>query len=624
MFRIMRLFILCCLLPLSAASLAAPFIQKYNTFITINEYGQLAVKEDIIVQTDGTVVHHGLYRDIPNKAKLRSGRMRSVDIHVIKAEIDGHSSSYNMIENKYGYRIYLGDKDTKIAPGRHRFTIWYRTNSQIEPLRNEDVFYWNIIGPQWAFPIKHAYVSLQLPGKASQHLTKVSAYTGNIGSRTGDYTYKVQPNGHIDFWLKNPLAPHQAFTILMRWPAGFIKHASFFEKIKLTWRNYPNIRLLYHTMIGLFPYYLLCWLLFGRRPPMPPIKSQESPPNNLPPSACAYLLDMKYDPKLLAVAIMQLAVKKYLVIHHNGGNLYSLELVKEPDDQLEKIEYKLMQDIFRRNNTVDLSMRTRSMSQAAKNFTKAMEKMYRPGLFESHTFLKLAAIIVVSIISMACFINDMLLWTFSLVVCFSVYSALEVIRYIKLHQEPTIQCLLSMPLMMRQRAVVFGGALLLVFPYLFLFTGLRLTFDLYSLLMMFANTVIVVLHIVFFNRLTRPTVQGQVIRSRLKGFQLYLEQGSQSQASQRSEQQEITRFNQYLPYAYALGVEDGWENQFSASVYRSALSAWYHTSGYIGASGLMMAGFATGLTSAVSYASSSVGSGGFAGGGGGGGGGGGW
>lgn len=135
-----------------------------------------------------------------------------------------------------------------------------------------------------------------------------------------------------------------------------------------------------------------------------------------------------------------------------------------------------------------------------------------------------------------------------------------------------------------------------------------------------------------------PTLAGRRVMDEIEGFQLYLETAEQDRLD-RMRSPELTPevFEAFLPYAFALGVENAWVERFEREFPELDQErggyhpAWYH--GNLGrATALHHIGSEMGasLSSAISSASTPPGSssgsggGGFSGGGGGGGGGGGW
>ena len=146
------------------------------------------------------------------------------------------------------------------------------------------------------------------------------------------------------------------------------------------------------------------------------------------------------------------------------------------------------------------------------------------------------------------------------------------------------------------------------------------------------------LHLVFLLLLRAPTPAGRRIMDEIEGFKMYLDTAEQYRLD-RMRSPELTPdvFEMFLPYAFALGVENNWCDRFAREFPQDASDrSTYHPSWYDGHSKGMAAlhhlghNFNSSFSSAVSSASSPPGSssgsggGGSSGGGGGGGGGGGW
>ncbi len=146
------------------------------------------------------------------------------------------------------------------------------------------------------------------------------------------------------------------------------------------------------------------------------------------------------------------------------------------------------------------------------------------------------------------------------------------------------------------------------------------------------------LHLVFLYLMRAPTPAGRRIMDEIEGFRMYLDTAEQSRL-ERMRSPELTPevFELFLPFAFALGVENNWCDRFARDfpVDQEGRDAyrphWYigHSTGLAGLHHLgndFNSGFSTAIASASSPPGSSSGSGGggFSGGGGGGGGGGGW
>jgi len=146
------------------------------------------------------------------------------------------------------------------------------------------------------------------------------------------------------------------------------------------------------------------------------------------------------------------------------------------------------------------------------------------------------------------------------------------------------------------------------------------------------------MHLLFLFLMRAPTPAGRRVMDEIEGFRKYLDTAEQDRLNRmRSPRLTPEVFETFLPYAFALGVENHWCSRFAREFPREVESgAAYTHRWYVGRrSGLSALhhigkNFSSDLSGAISSASSPPGSssgsggGGFAGGGGGGGGGGGW
>ena len=145
------------------------------------------------------------------------------------------------------------------------------------------------------------------------------------------------------------------------------------------------------------------------------------------------------------------------------------------------------------------------------------------------------------------------------------------------------------------------------------------------------------LHGAFTFLMRSPTPAGRLVMDEIDGFKMYLDTAEQDRLD-RMRSPVITPevFETFLPFAYALGVENNWCERFAREMPEEVRrQAGYHPGWYSGnfqgvdALNHLGDNFGSSFSSAVSSASSPPGSssgsgGGFSGGGGGGGGGGGW
>ena len=148
----------------------------------------------------------------------------------------------------------------------------------------------------------------------------------------------------------------------------------------------------------------------------------------------------------------------------------------------------------------------------------------------------------------------------------------------------------------------------------------------------------ITMHLAFLFLLRAPTPAGRRIMDEIEGFRMYLDTAEQDRLERmRSPRLTPEVFETFLPYAFALGVENNWCDRFSLKFPEDpGKQGSYHPHWYVGSHSRLTtlnhlgSNFSSSFSSAISSASSPPGSssgsggGGSSGGGGGGGGGGGW
>ncbi len=148
----------------------------------------------------------------------------------------------------------------------------------------------------------------------------------------------------------------------------------------------------------------------------------------------------------------------------------------------------------------------------------------------------------------------------------------------------------------------------------------------------------VAMHLTFLFLMRAPTPAGRQIMDEIEGFRMYLDTAEQDRLEHmRSPQLTPAVFETFLPFAFALGVENSWCERFAREFPADlAKKSGYHPAWYTGrhsginALGHLGSEFNSSFSSAIAASSSPPGSssgsggGGSSGGGGGGGGGGGW
>jgi len=583
MIRGLVLACICAALP--AGVLADERILEYHSHIEVQPGSTLEVVETIRVRAEGRAIRRGIYRDFPTLYVNRRGERVVTGFDLLSITRDGRPEPHHEERRPDGIRVYAGSADVFLDPGEYTYQIVYRTDRQLGFFSDHDELYWNVTGNGWAFPIDRASADVYLPAAIPRDRIEVEAYTGPQGARGRDYTADIDAGAPM-YRTTRALGAGEGLTIVATWPKGYIKPPDAWARLGFLARDGRPALIAIGGLVALTVYYFFIWTRVGRDPPGRIVVPQYEPPAGESPAALRYLCNMKYDDRTFAAGILGLAVKGCLSIDQRNAGLFGRSseytLQRETPTRAPALtpdESVLLERVFASGSHLELDDENHVTLQAAKSaHEKALRKQYTPRFFR---------------------INDR--WHFLGVV---------------------VSLLL----------VLFAVVLPLV----------RGEFD----LSWFASTTagwasvgavgVALLSNGIFGRLLKaPTVAGRAVMDHIEGYRLYLDV-AEGDELKLAGAPPLTRelFENHLPAALALGVEQHWAERFATVFATQAASqspSWYHGDRWDSSDvGRFSKSFGSSFSSAIAAASTAPGSssgsggGGSSGGGGGGGGGGGW
>jgi hypothetical protein len=624
-------------------------ILSYNSDITIRQDASMQVRETVQVRALGDKIKHGIYRDFPTAYKDHAGHSYKVGFQVDQVLRDGQAEAFHTEERSNGERIYVGDKETTLAPGSYTYTITYTTNRQLGFFTDHDELYWNVTGNGWDFAIEKVSATVHLPWSESESVARravrLEGYTGSEGSTEKAFHADVDSHGNPVFVSTRPFDAGEGLTIVVEWPKGLVTEPSREQKIHWFIADHQMELIGATGFAVVFLYYFVVWFAVGRDGARGTIMPLYEPPADFSPAAVRFLRRMGFDDKTFACAIVSMAVKKYLRIDQKHGDNYSLQLIAGSANgaaQLTRDERAACSKLFAgEEKKIDLEQSNHAAIREAREqlrstLTLAEEKTYFvtnsryvvPGL--ALTAISLLAAIILSgdlgRIFPAAFMCVWLSgWTFG------VYSL----------GRTTIAAWRSA----RSAGSVVGALFTSAFALPF-FAGEIAGFVFLawstSVLMVVIIAALLGINILFHHLLKAPTHAGRLVLDKIGGFKMFLAatEADRMKYVMQPDQTPAT-FEKFLPYAIALDCEKQWASQFAFALGSAAGSgasttsyspSWYSGPG-IGSLGAV--GFASSLgdsfSGSIASASTAPGSssgggssGGSSGGGGGGGGGGGW
>jgi uncharacterized membrane protein YgcG len=310
------------LLLLAGPAPASERIIAFDSRVVIAADGDLTVTETITVEAEGDRIKRGVYRDFPTRYEGRDGRSHIVGFDVVEVLRDGRRENWFTENLSNGVRVYAGEKNVYLRPGRYTYTLTYNTDRQIGFFENYDELYWNVTGNDWEFPIERARVTIVLPADAP--IVQTAAYTGLQGATGQDWNSWTDDGGNPVFESTRRLAPREGLTVAVAWPKGFVTQPRIADEAIFLIRDYivPALGLGAFGVLLLF--YLVAWHRVGRDPPEGPIVPRWKAPRGISPAIARYVTRMGFDKKVLGAAVVSLAVKGHLTIEDSGGERYIL------------------------------------------------------------------------------------------------------------------------------------------------------------------------------------------------------------------------------------------------------------------------------------------------------------
>ncbi len=551
-------------------------ILSYHSEITVNADSTMDVTETIRVRCENANINHGIYREFPTRYRDKYGNRVRVDFKITGIRRDGADEPYFTEGMINGVKVYIGSEDVVLDPGEYTYEISYHTNRQLGFFEGHDELYWNATGNGWKFPIDEAQAVVNLPKGVPAGEVKLEAYTGLQGDKGQDFTAQMNSEGQAVFETTRTLNSSEGLTIVVMFPKGFVTPPT--QTTKLVWLLRDNLPMLISLLGLLFIliYYIEVWSQFGKDPARGVVFPQYKPPLGLSPAALRYVRLMGYDYKAFAATIINLAVKGCLRISEARRRKYTLQRTSGETHGLPPEELGVLETLLPAEGfELEMLQENYATLQAGiREITNTVGKSVEGKYYKLNS------------------------GKFGIGLFFSV--------------------------------LVFAGSIVAM-----VFTGSV------SVITFLAFIAIIVLNILFYSLLKTYTKEGRKLLDDIEGFRMYMAVAEEDMPpipdGEQMPEKTPLLFEEYLPYALALGVERAWAEKF-AEVFARLREAgqeykpgWYDGSSWKAFAPAAFAGaMGSSFSSAISSSSSPPGSssggggGGSSGGGGGGGGGGGW
>ncbi|WP_025897339.1 DUF2207 domain-containing protein [Kordiimonas gwangyangensis] len=613
------------MLCMTAGAIAAETITNFDSDIEVKANGTLRVTEDITVNVEGREIKRGIFRDFPTEYKDRRGNWVSFGFNVVGVWLDGGPVPYQVSDYQNGKRVRIGDANRTVSRGEHTYTITYETTHQITFLDATDELYFNVTGNGWAFPIDAGRTTVTLPEGAV--LGRVEAYTGGYGSSAQNADIVRRAANEIEVTLTRGLGPKSGLTVLMEWQAGIITRPTATEKATRLVRDNGWMAVGALTVLITFLYGYKAWQAVGKDPVGRPVVAQYGPPKGadgkpMSPALCRFVQKMGTDETVFTAAIVSMAAKGYLIIEENPGDTVTFRRTGRGDIALSAGEQAIADHLLGRDDAFTIGgAYNKSFALALKRFFFAVERG------EKHYFQRNSGV-AVSTFAVA----------FAGIVAMVASSGYLLVGLAGLALTGLVAWWGTSAIKKGERAERAGIVTAAGFALglLLILAAAMMQGDAYFAPFMVLPVILcMVAAIVFAVLMPARTPFGQSVHDEIEGLKLYMSVAEKDRMNFHNPPERTPEhFEELLPYAIALGVENRWGDQFDDVLKAAATRqgqdeyqpGWYHgrhRHGYgigrhfaYGAIGGAIASTVNSSIAAAASPPSSSGSSGFSGGGG--------
>ncbi len=574
--RLAQLILLAVLMLTALATLAEERILVYDSSVQINADASMNVTESITVRAEGSNIRRGIYRDFPTRYRDRHGNRVVVGFKVLGVERNGVAEPWFTEHRSNGVRVNTGNDNYLPVPAEYTYTLRYRTTRQLGFFADHDELYWNAIGQGWMFPIDSGSVEVQLPQPVPVAQLRIEGYSGPMGAKKQDFTASLPTPGSARWTLTKPLKPYEGLTIVLAFPKGVVAAPTHQQQLLWLLRDNFGLLIALAGLLGLCVFCVLRWRKVGRDPASGTVIVRYDPPPQHSPAGLRYLMRMKYDKRCFSADLLALAVDGAVLIEREKRFLKDGWKLQRTGDNATgaTAEQRVLLDTLFAGGAAELKLdnsNASTMQAALSAHEKTLFKRFQPTLFSRNVGSIVIAAAIAVLTAVAAFFAS-------------------------------------------------GGNSVL--------------------LILLCCALMVTILAIFSLLIKAPTVAGRELMDEVAGFKRYLAVADRDELARLPAPDDAppaidaNRYEQLLPYAVALDVEDAWTKKFTLAVGAAAAAQaaaamhWYH-GGRSDDLGSFAKSMGNSLSSQISSASRSPGSssggggGGSSGGGGGGGGGGG-
>ena len=263
---------------------------------------------------------------------IPSGNFRISDIEVENALYKAKTASE-------ASKIVISDPE-KLTKGEHVYTIKYRISEYLDHDESKDMFFFDVLLPEWKQPIGKVKIEASFPDDFP--FDDMQCYAGQFGVQdaTNKIRFKANKSEHTVTVKGDMIPENYGITLKAQLPDGYWENA-----LDGSW----SIMAITLTMAGLTLILLILWFIGGRDPRIKREKVTR-PVEGLTPVELGYIFNSEVRTKDVLNLILQFAQKGYLRISEYEPKRYRLIREKAPveEERMYRNAYRILfEDVYK-------------------------------------------------------------------------------------------------------------------------------------------------------------------------------------------------------------------------------------------------------------------------------------
>ncbi len=540
----MRAPLMLALLALHAVSAvqAEEALTRFHADVRIHADGSLEVLETIALRAEGREIRRGFIREFPTRYRDRVGNRVSVGFEMLNATRNGNPEPFWTENVSNGVEIFLGDDSYLDIPQVHTYTLRYRTTHQLGHFEDFDELYWNVTGTGWIFPIEASSANVRLPEALPAESLRMACYTGYQDSDGRSCRFEVLEPGLVRFETTRKLSPNEGLTIAVGFPKGTVAEPTRAAKAARLLKDNSGLLVAVAGLLALLIWYLLQWNSKGRDPSPGVIFPRYQPPEGHSPAGIRYLRRMGWDNRCFSADLVDAGVRGFLTIHRDKPTA-EMMLAAMPEKQRAAVANSKLA-----RRMLDMSLKMGKEMWRLERVATASESV----LTESQRGM----------------INRIFAAGPQVTLQNSNPATVSAMQSARSAQQIALDSQYKPRYFVGNGGVV-GWGFLISLVYLALgFTLSARSGGIGMPLIIGIAMLSVIMHIVMANLMKQPTAEGRRLLDEIEGLRVYLGLAEKSDIGRlegpaNEPALDADRYEQLLPYALALDVEDAWTKKFT-------------------------------------------------------------